>query len=152
MESVNDIESQSQPLVNYVWPFSHQSTRNKIHRDSDEDEKKALLKEKRELDPTKEYFPGSAAALFKASLKTECDKTYDTRIQPRFHEANRSFSEKFFSCCAIRQTLDLSRNEIRNYYTFRSLMVKKYDEKNAEHESMLRALFELVFPPGSSQR
>jgi len=40
----------------------------------------------------------------------------------------------------------ITRNEIRNYRTFCNIFIHKFDEKNAEHESVLRALFDLVFP------
>jgi len=40
----------------------------------------------------------------------------------------------------------ITRNEIRNYRTFCNIFIHKFDDKNAEHESVLRALFDLVFP------
>jgi hypothetical protein len=41
-------------------------------------------------------------------------KIYDTREQPDFHERNKSFLEKYCTCCvSAGQSYDLSREEVR---------------------------------------
>ena len=100
---------------------------------------------------TEDLSAKSAAALFYDSLQKACDKEYDTRQQPKFHEDGRTFSENCF-CCANRQKLDVNRNEMRNYFTLKEMMIVPYDETNPEHEALLRAVFDLVFPIGSPDR
>ena len=40
-------------------------------------------------------------------------KKYDTRTQPAFHEANKSFFEKFCNCCiAQNEKNELTRQEV----------------------------------------
>ena len=88
----------------------------------------------------------TAASTLNKTILKECDRHFGLLEQPGFHENNKSASEKFCSCCAGGQTTAISRNELRNYKTFCNIFIHRYDDKNPEHESVLKALFDLVFP------
>ena len=46
----------------------------------------------------------------------------------------------------------ITRNEIKSYRTFCNIYIHRYEEKNGEHEGVLRALFDLIFPETNPAR
>ena len=92
-------------------------------------------------------------------------KVYNTREQPAFHNRNKTFVEKYCTCCISgEQSTDLTRFEVSpiiseslvgsifyfsdflfpqiyRFYEFRDTMLALYSETNSMHESALRQLY-----------
>ena len=65
-------------------------------------------------------------------------KKYDTRTQPAFHEANKSFFEKFCNCCiAQNEKNELTRQEVSfhnvRFNGFRSITITSSRTSKCSH-------------------
>lgn len=72
----------------------------------------------------------------------ESKKVFNTKVQPNFHEGNKSLLEKLACCCVVDK--DLTHIENKRYQQFVWEFVKSYDEENPRHEATLKTLFDQV--------
>ena len=79
-------------------------------------------------------------------LNTQTPKQYNTRVQPAFHESNKSFWERHCCCCiGAHDRNELTRQEIYYFYKFAEEQITPYSEQNDAHETTLMQLYELAF-------